>query len=190
MHAFLVSATLVALAEMGDKTQLLSLVLAARFRRPWPIVLGVLAATVANHAIAAGIGAWLTQMLGERTMRYIVAASFLAMAAWALVPDKPGGAVHTSGHGVFAATVAAFFLAEMGDKTQLATIALAAHYGTPVLVVIGTTFGMLLADVPAVFVGEKLAKKIPMRLVHSIAAAIFATLGIATLLGAGAKLGF
>jgi Ca2+/H+ antiporter, TMEM165/GDT1 family len=182
MHAFLVSATLVALAEMGDKTQLLSLVLAARFRRPWPIVLGVLAATVANHAIAAGIGAWLTQMLGERTMRYIVAASFLAMAAWALVPDKPGGAVHTSGHGVFAATVAAFFLAEMGDKTQLATVALAARYATIVPVVLGTTLGMLAANVPVIFAGERIAARLPLTLLRRIAAALFALLGILALL--------
>jgi putative Ca2+/H+ antiporter (TMEM165/GDT1 family) len=182
MHAFLVSAILVALAEMGDKTQLLSLVLAARFRRPWPIVLGVLAATVANHALAAGIGAWLTQLLGQQTMRYIVAASFLGMAAWALVPDKPGGAVHATGHGVFAATTLAFFLAEMGDKTQLATVALAARYATVAPVVIGTTIGMLAANVPVIFAGERIAARLPLVLLRRVAAALFALLGILALI--------
>jgi len=181
MHAFLVSATLVALAEMGDKTQLLSLVLAERFRRPWPIVLGVFAATVANHALAAGIGAWLTQLLGAQTMRYIVAASFLGMAAWVLVPDKPGGAVHTTGHGVFAATTVAFFLAEMGDKTQLATVALAARYATVVPVVIGTTVGMLAANVPVIFAGERIAARLPLVLLRRVAAGLFALLGILAL---------
>jgi Ca2+/H+ antiporter, TMEM165/GDT1 family len=181
MHAFLVSAILVALAEMGDKTQLLSLVLAARFRRPWPIVLGVLAATVANHALAAGIGAWLTQVLGPQTIRYSVAASFLGMAAWALVPDKPGTATPKAGLGVFAATCMAFFLAEMGDKTQLATVALAARYATVVPVVIGTTLGMLAANVPVIFAGERIAARLPLVLLRRMAAALFALLGILAL---------
>ncbi len=145
-----------------------------------------------NHGLAGALGAWITATVSPSVLRWILGASFLAMAAWTMIPDEieQDEAKLAKGLGVFGATLVTFFLAEMGDKTQLATVALAAHYGTPVRVVIGTTIGMLLADVPAVFAGEKLAKKIPMRLVHSIAAAIFAALGIATLAGAGAKLGF
>lgn len=182
MHAFLVSATLVALAEMGDKTQLLSLVLAARFRRPWPIVLGVLTATLANHALAASIGAWLTHVVGPQTMRYVVAVGFLGMAAWTLVPDKPDTVAPPAGLGVFAATCIAFFLAEMGDKTQLATAALAARYTTIVPVVLGTTIGMLAADVPVIFAGERIAARLPLVLLRRVAAALFALLGILALL--------
>jgi len=179
MEPFLVSLTLVALAEMGDKTQLLSLVLAARYRRPWPIVLGILVATLLNHAIAGALGSWLTATLGAQTLRVIVGVGFLAMAAWALVPDKLDGApVAKAGLGVFAATCVAFFIAEMGDKTQVATVALAARYASFAPVVLGTTIGMLLANVPVVFLGERLAARLPMRLLQRIAAALFAVLGI------------
>ena len=193
MEAFLVSTGIVALAEMGDKTQLLSLVLAARYRKPWPIVLGILVATVANHAMAGALGAWVTTTLGPDTLRWVLGLSFIAMAVWMLIPDQLDaveGTERLSRLGVFGTTAVVFFLAEMGDKTQIATVAMAAHYPNPILVVMGTTLGMLIADVPAVFAGDKLANKIPMKLVHSIAAAIFALLGVATLLGAGAKLGF
>ena len=192
MEAFLVSTGIVALAEIGDKTQLLALLLAARFKKPWPIVFGILVATVANHALAGALGAWVSTQISAGVLRWILAASFLAMAVWMLVPDKldDDSDAKPPRWGVFATTVLMFFLAEMGDKTQIATVAMAAHYATPVLVVIGTTLGMLIADVPAVFAGDKLANKIPMKLVHSIAAAIFAVLGIATLLGAGSGFGF
>lgn len=192
LESLLISIGVVALAEIGDKTQLLAFLLAARFKKPFPIIGGILAATIVNHGLAGAVGAWITATVSPSVLRWVLGVSFLAMAAWTLIPDEieQDEAKLAKGMGVFGATLVTFFLAEMGDKTQLATIALAAHYGTPVPVVVGTTLGMLLADVPAVFVGEKLAKRIPMRLVHSIAAAIFATLGIATLLGAGTKLGF
>ncbi|HET7546314.1 MAG TPA: TMEM165/GDT1 family protein [Usitatibacter sp.] len=192
MESLLVSTGVVALAEIGDKTQLLALILAARFRKPVPIVAGILAATIVNHGLAGALGAWITATVRPEVLRWVLGISFIAMAAWTMIPDEieEDEAKLAKGMGVFGATLVTFFLAEMGDKTQLATIALAAHYGAPVLVVIGTTLGMLIADVPAVFVGERLAKKIPMKLVHSIAAAIFAALGIATLLGAGKGLGF
>ena len=192
MEAFLISTGIVALAEMGDKTQLLSLVLAARFRKPWPIVLGIFVATLANHALAGAVGSWVTTVLGPDVLRWVLGASFIAMAVWMLIPDKlddgdtPSG---TSQWGVFGTTLIAFFLAEMGDKTQIATVAMAAHYAQPLLVVIGTTLGMLIADVPAVFVGDKFAARIPMKLVHTIAAAIFAVLGLLVLFGIGDALG-
>jgi len=191
MNTLLTSTGVVALAEMGDKTQLLALLLAARFRKPAPIILGILIATLANHGIAGALGAWITQLLSPQVLRWTVGLLFLGMAVWTLIPDKieEDEAKVATGLGVFGATLVTFFLAEMGDKTQIATIALAAHYGTPVMVVIGTTLGMLIADVPAVFVGDRLASKIPMKLVHSIAAGVFAVLGVATLLGAGATLG-
>ena len=157
LEALLISAGIVALAEMGDKTQLLALVLAARYRRPLPIVLGILVATLANHLLAAALGAWITQAAGVEAMRWILGASFLAMAAWALVPDRlEKEEAGSARFGVFGATVVAFFLAEMGDKTQVATVALAARYASIAAVVAGTTFGMLLANVPAVFLGERL----------------------------------
>ena len=192
MEAFLVSTGLVALAEMGDKTQLLSLVLAARFRKPWPIVWGILVATLVNHAMAGAVGSFITTLLSPEVLRWVLAASFLAMAVWMLIPDKldEDEQPKSPKYGVFATTVVLFFLAEMGDKTQIATVAMAAHYAYPLLVVAGTTLGMLIADVPAVFVGDKLAAKIPMKLVHGIAAGVFALLGVATLLGAGSSLGF
>ncbi|MFT4170978.1 MAG: TMEM165/GDT1 family protein [Rhodocyclaceae bacterium] len=184
MEAFLVSTGIVALAEMGDKTQLLSLVLAARFRKPWPIVAGILAATLANHAGAAAVGHWITTMLGPDVLRWILAISFLAMAAWILVPDKldDDESATANRFGVFGATTVAFFLAEMGDKTQIATVALAAQYTSMWGVVAGTTFGMMLANVPVVFLGDKLVKRVPIRVVHMIAAAIFALLGLGALI--------
>jgi putative Ca2+/H+ antiporter (TMEM165/GDT1 family) len=192
LEAFLFSTGVVALAEIGDKTQLLAFILAARFRRPWPIVAGILAATIANHALAGAAGAWLMSVVGPVAMRWVLGVSFLAMAAWTLVPDHvdEGEVAPRSGHGVFLTTVAAFFLAEMGDKTQVATVALAAKYASTVAVVAGTTLGMMIANVPAVFLGDRLLRRMPVRLVHAVAAALFAVLGVATLLGAGAALGF
>ncbi|HOX67176.1 MAG: TMEM165/GDT1 family protein [Rhizobacter sp.] len=192
MESLFVSTGVVALAEIGDKTQLLAFILAARFKKPLPIILGILCATVVNHGLAGALGAWITTTISPEMLRWILGASFIGMAIWTLIPDKieEEETQIASKLGVFGATLVTFFLAEMGDKTQIATVAMAAHYPNPVLVVIGTTLGMLLADVPAVFVGDKLASKIPMKLVHSIAAAIFAALGVATLLGAGSKLGF
>lgn len=186
MESFLLSTGVVALAEMGDKTQLLSLVLAARFRRPVPIVLGILAATLLNHAAAGALGAWTLNALGPAVMRWALGASFLAMAAWTLVPDKLEGEVAAPRHGVFLATAFAFFLAEMGDKTQIATVALAArHEGALLAVVAGTTLGMMLANVPVVWFGERVTRRVPMRAVHAVAAAIFAVLGVLALLGVG-----
>ena len=192
MESLLVSTGVVALAEIGDKTQLLAFILAARFKKPLPIILGILVATLFNHGLAGALGAWITATLTPEVLRWVLGLSFIGMAIWTLIPDKiEEEETRIAGRfGVFGATLVAFFLAEMGDKTQVATVAMAAHYATPLLVVIGTTLGMLIADVPAVFVGDKLANRIPMKLVHSIAAGIFALLGIATLLGAGAKLGF
>ena len=188
MEAFLISTGIVALAEMGDKTQLLSLVLAARFRKPWPIVLGIFVATLANHALAGAVGSWVTRMLGPDVLRWVLGASFIAMAIWMLIPDKldeDDQPSTTSKLGVFGTTLVAFFLAEMGDKTQIATVALAARYADLVQVVCGTTLGMMLANVPAVLIGEKAATKLPMKLVHAISAAIFAVLGVMTLLNVG-----
>ncbi len=192
MEALLVSTGVVALAEIGDKTQLLAFLLAARFKKPLPIVMGILLATIVNHGLAGAVGAWITQVTRPEVLRWVLGLSFIGMAIWTLIPDKieEEEAQVAQRLGVFGATLITFFLAEMGDKTQIATVAMAAHYSTPILVVIGTTLGMLIADVPAVLVGDRLADKIPMRLVHTLAAAIFAALGVATLLGAGAGLGF
>lgn len=192
MEALLVSTGVVALAEIGDKTQLLAFILAARFKKPVPIILGILCATLVNHSLAGALGAWITSVVTPDILRWVLGASFMGMAIWTLIPDKieEEETQVANRFGVFGATLITFFLAEMGDKTQIATIAMAAHYANPLLVVIGTTLGMLIADVPAVFVGDRLAAKIPMKLVHSIAAAIFAALGIATLLGAGKAFGF
>jgi Ca2+/H+ antiporter, TMEM165/GDT1 family len=187
MEAFLVSTGIVALGEMGDKTQLLAIVLAAAFRKPVPIVLGILVATLANHAAAGAVGGWVAQALGPDVLRWVIGLSFLAMAGWMLVPDKieDNVAGNTRRLGVFGTTVVAFFLAEMGDKTQIATVALAARYTDIVQVVLGTTFGMMLANVPAVFLGDKIAKKVSMTLVHGVAAALFAVLGLLTLFNLG-----
>ncbi len=192
MESLFVSTGVVALAEIGDKTQLLAFILAARFKKPLPIILGILAATIVNHGLAGALGAWITSTVSPDALRWVLGLSFIGMAIWTMIPDKieEEETQVARRFGVFGATLITFFLAEMGDKTQIATVAMAAHYGSPLLVVIGTTLGMLIADVPAVFVGDKLAARIPMKLVHSIAAAIFALLGAATLLGAGSTLGF
>ena len=191
MDAVLVSTGIVALAEIGDKTQLLAFLLAARFRRPLPIVFGIFVATIFNHAFAAAVGALVSELLGPNTMRWVLGLSFLGMAAWILVPDEiDDEETSLTRHGVFLTTLIAFFVAEMGDKTQVATVALAARYESMAAVVAGTTFGMMLANVPAVYFGERIANRVPVKLVHGIAALIFAVLGIATLLGAGEGLGF
>jgi putative Ca2+/H+ antiporter (TMEM165/GDT1 family) len=191
MEAFLISTGIVALAEIGDKTQLLAFILAAKFKRPLPIIFGILVATIANHAFAGALGAWVTTLMGPETLRWVLGISFIAMAAWTLVPDKfDEDEAKLTQAGVFVTTLVAFFLAEMGDKTQVATVALAAQYHAFFAVVAGTTFGMMIANVPAVLVGDRLASKLPVPLVHGIAAAIFAILGVATLMGAGERLGF
>lgn len=190
MEAFLVSTGIVALAEIGDKTQLLAFILAARFRKPLPIILGILLSTLANHGMAGALGAWITHLLSPEILRWVLGVSFLAMAGWTLIPDEFDEAdAHLARLGVFGTTVVAFFLAEMGDKTQVATVALAAQYHDLIRVVAGTTLGMLLANVPAVLLGERIAHRMPVRLVHGIAAAIFALLGVATLLGVGERIG-
>ncbi len=189
MESLLVSTGVVALAEIGDKTQLLAFILAARFKKPLPIILGILAATIINHGLAGALGGWITSTISPGVLRWVLGASFIGMAIWTMIPDKVDEEETQIAKriGVFGATFIAFFLAEMGDKTQIATVAMAAHYASPLMVVIGTTVGMLIADVPAVFAGDKLANKIPMKLVRSIAAAVFAALGIATLLSGALK---
>jgi putative Ca2+/H+ antiporter (TMEM165/GDT1 family) len=185
MQAFLVSTGIVALAEMGDKTQLLALVLAARFRKPWPIVMGIFVATVANHALASALGAWVTTLLGPQTLRWILGASFIAMAVWMLIPDKLGADAadrRLPRFGVFGTTVMLFFLAEMGDKTQIATVILAARYDAWFWVVLGTTLGMMLANAPVVWLGACITRLVPLRVVHVVSALIFAGLGLLALL--------
>ncbi len=187
LQALLVSTGVVALAEIGDKTQLLALVLAAKYRKPVPIILGIFVATLLNHGLAGVVGAWVAAAVGPEAMRWILGVSFIAMAAWILVPDKvdEGEAAVIPRHGVFLATLVAFFLLEMGDKTQIATVALAAQYASLWAVVAGTTLGMMIANVPAVLLGELAATKLPMRLVRGIAAALFLALGILVLAGVG-----
>lgn len=184
IFTILVSTGVVALAEMGDKTQLLAFLLAARFKKPLPIILGILAATIVNHGLAGALGSWIQSVLSPTALGWILGISFIAMAIWTLIPDQieDEESAVAGKLGVFGATAITFFLAEMGDKTQLATVALAAHYSSVFLVVVGTTLGMLIADVPAVFIGVKFAQKVSMRLVHGIAASIFAILGIVTIL--------
>ncbi len=191
MESFLVSTGVVALAEIGDKTQLLAFLLAARFRKPLPIVAGILVATVVNHGLAGALGAWIMQTVGAEIMRWVLGVSFLAMAAWTLIPDEIEEDEMRIAQrlGVFGATVVSFFIAEMGDKTQIATVAMAARFDAAWVVILGTTLGMLIANVPAVYLGDRLAGRIPMKLVHGLAAAIFAVLGVLTLLGVGASLG-
>ncbi len=188
MEAFLISTGIVALAEMGDKTQLLSLVLAARFRKPWPIVWGILVATLANHALAGGLGTWVTGLMGPTVLRWVLGVSFLAMAAWMLVPDKldDEDADVAPKFGVFGTTVIAFFLAEMGDKTQIATVMLAAEYKSWLWVVAGTTLGMMLANAPVVWFGERITRLVPLTWVHRISAAVFVVLGLLVLFGSEA----
>jgi putative Ca2+/H+ antiporter (TMEM165/GDT1 family) len=181
---FLASTGVVALAEMGDKTQLLAFILAARFKKPVPIILGILIATLLNHGIAGALGAWITSVVSPDVMRWVLGLSFIAMAIWTLIPDEieEDETAVAQRFGVFGATLITFFLAEMGDKTQIATVALAAHYNAALIIVAGTTLGMMIADVPAVFIGNRFAEKIPLKLVHSIAAAMFAIMGVLTLL--------
>ncbi|MDB5813733.1 MAG: hypothetical protein JWM03_1652 [Rhodocyclales bacterium] len=183
MEAFLVSTGIVALAEMGDKTQLLTLVLTARFRKPWPIIWGILASTLLNHAGAGAAGTWITHVLSPQLLRWLLAASFIAMAVWIMIPDKLGEdeAPKAARFGVFGTTVVAFFLAEMGDKTQIATIALAAKYHSLLPVVAGTTLGIMLANVPVVFLGDRLTRRVPVRAVHAVCAGIFVVLGLLVL---------
>lgn len=191
MEAFLVSTGIVALAEIGDKTQLLAFILAAKFRKPVPIVLGILLATIVNHAFAGAVGAWITSLMTPQMLRWVLGVSFIAMAVWTLIPDKfDEDDAKLAKYGVFGTTVVAFFLAEMGDKTQVATVALVAQYHAFFYVVAGTTLGMMIANVPAVLLGDKIAQRMPVRIVHAVASAIFAILGIATLLGAGESFGF
>lgn len=187
--ALLVSTGVIALAEIGDKTQLLAFLLATRFKKPIPIIIGITLATLINHGLAGVVGSWITANVDSSVLRWVLGASFIAMAVWTLIPDKieDEETQLTTKLGVFGATFITFFLAEMGDKTQIATVAMSAHYNDVLMVVAGTTLGMLIADVPAVFAGDKLAEKIPMKLVHRIAAAMFAALGAATLLGIGSN---
>ncbi len=189
MEAFLVSTLAVTIGEIGDKTQLLALLLTARFKRPWPIIAGILVATLLNHALAGLLGGWIRSLLEPDTLRWLLGISFLAIAAWALVPDKfeEDGKLR-SHYGVFAITCVAFFLAEMGDKTQLATVALAAKYPDLVQVVTGTTLGMMIANVPAVVLGKIASPNFPLKLVRYVSAGVFAALGLAVLLGFGANM--
>jgi len=190
MEAFLISTGIVALAEIGDKTQLLAFILAAKFRKPVPIIIGILVATIANHAFAGALGTWITSMVAPETMRWVLGLSFIVMAIWTLIPDKfEEDDAKLARYGVFGTTLIAFFLAEMGDKTQVATVALAAQYQSLIAVVAGTTFGMMIANVPAVIMGDRIASKIPVRIVHAIAAAIFAVLGVMMLFGLGERFG-
>jgi putative Ca2+/H+ antiporter (TMEM165/GDT1 family) len=180
LEAFLVSTGIVALAEIGDKTQLLALLLAARFKKPWPIVFGILVATVANHALAGAVGAWVSTQISAGVLRWILAASFLAMAVWMLVPDKldDDSDAKPPRWGVFATTLLMFFLAEMGDKTQIATVMLAARFDAYLAVVAGTTAGMMLANAPVVWLGERVTRLLPLTVVHRVSALIFAVLAV------------
>lgn len=190
LEAFLISTGLVAFAEIGDKTQLLAFLLAAKFRKPLPIILGILVATLINHGIAGALGAWIASVVDQSTLRWVLGLTFVGMAVWVLIPDKLDNETQPLRFGVFGTTLAAFFIAEIGDKTQIATIALSAQYETWLIVVVGTTLGMMIANVPAVLLGHKLAHALPVRLVHGIAALIFLAIGIATLLGVGESWGF
>ncbi len=183
-QSILVSTGVVTLAEMGDKTQLLAFLLAAKYKKPVPIILGILFATILNHGLAGLLGSWITHLLSPEILRWVLGLSFIAMALWTLVPDKIDDDETSFGakSGVFITTLVTFFLAEMGDKTQVATVAMAAHYSSPIMVVLGTTLGMMLADVPAVFLGNSFAKKLPLKLIHSIAAGIFFVMGVLVLL--------
>jgi len=185
MEAFLVSTGIVALAEVADKTQLLALILAAKFHKPVPIILGIFVATVGNHALAGGLGVSISHFLSPEILKWIVGLSFICMGVWALIPDKADDDNRmTKDAGIFVATVVAFFLAEMGDKTQVATIALAARFDTFLPVVMGTTLGMLIANVPVVYFGDIVMKKAPVKLIHTIVAIIFFILGGTAILAA------
>ena len=185
MYEFLLSTAIVALAEMGDKTQLLALLLAARFRKPVPILVAILLATLINHGLSAVLGQWMTTVIGPEVLLWIVSIGFIAMAVWMLIPDELGDENASINKwqkfGVFGATFILFFLAEIGDKTQIATVALAARFDSVFWVMLGTTLGMMLANAPAVFLGDKLANRLPISLIHKIGAAIFLVIGVATL---------
>ncbi|MEO7403409.1 MAG: TMEM165/GDT1 family protein [Burkholderiales bacterium] len=181
LEALLTSTALVATAEIGDKTQLLSFALAARLKRPGPIILGILIATLANHALAATVGVWAAQFVSPDWQRWIVGIAFIVFGCWALIPDDSTPGYAPSDAGVFLTTLLAFFIAEMGDKTQLATIALAARYQDLIAVTLGTTLGMMIANVPAVLVGERLARHGAFRYVRFVAAALFIATGVLTL---------
>ncbi|WP_180191264.1 TMEM165/GDT1 family protein [Acinetobacter sp. YH01006] len=185
MYEFLLSTAIVALAEMGDKTQLLALLLAARFRKPVPILVAILLATLINHGLSAVLGQWVTTVIGPEVLLWIVSIGFIAMAVWMLIPDELGDENASINKwqkfGVFGATFILFFLAEIGDKTQIATVALAARFDSVFWVMLGTTLGMMLANAPAVFLGDKLANRLPISLIHKIGAAIFLVIGVATL---------
>lgn len=184
MESLLVSTGVVALAEIGDKTQLLAFILAARFKKPLPIILGILAATIVNHGLAGALGAWITASISPEILRWVLGASFIAMAVWTLIPDKieEEETQIAKRFGVFGATLVTFFLAEMGDKTQIATVALAARYQELASVVAGTTLGMMIANVPVVFLGERITRLVPLHWVHRICAVIFVGLAVAALL--------
>lgn len=186
MYEFLISTAIVALAEMGDKTQLLALLLAARFRKPLPILLAILAATLINHGLSAALGQWITTILSPEILRWILALGFIGMAIWMLIPDQLDDENESINkwqkYGVFGATFILFFLAEIGDKTQIATVALAARFDSFFWVMIGTTLGMMIANAPAVFIGNKMAEKLPVSLIHKIGALIFLIIGVSTLL--------
>jgi len=177
MNVFLIAFSTIAIAEMGDRTQLLSLVLSAKFRRPWPIITGIFLATLANHALAGLIGVWLGHYLAPVMLDTAVGISMIAMAAWTLIPDKLDGETKITGRGAFLATLTAFFIAEIGDKTQIATLALAAGYSNLPAIVAGTTAGMLAANIPVVLLGLAFAHRLPMKLIHDAASLLFAVLG-------------
>jgi putative Ca2+/H+ antiporter (TMEM165/GDT1 family) len=182
MEAFFVSAAVVAIAEIGDKTQLLALMLAARYRKPVPIILGIFCATLANHALAAWVGAAVAAWIGADAMRWVLAATFIVMAGWCLIPDKADDRPQAARQaGAFLATLVAFFLVEIGDKTQIATVALAARFNSLVAVTAGTTVGMLLANVPVVLFGDAIAKRLPLKWVRAAAALLFLLLGLAAI---------
>lgn len=186
MQEFLISTAIVALAEMGDKTQLLALLLAARFQKPVPIIAAILAATLINHGVSAFLGQWITTLFSPTVLMWILALGFIGMAIWMLIPDQLDDEDENiqkwQRFGVFGATFVLFFLAEIGDKTQIATVALAARYDSIFWVMLGTTFGMMLANVPAVFVGHKMAERLPVALIHKIGAVIFLIIGVSTVL--------
>ena len=185
MHEFLISTAIVALAEMGDKTQLLALLLAARFRKPVPILIAILAATLINHGLSAVLGQWITTVLSPEVLIWVLSLGFIGMAAWMLIPDELDDETDSINKwqrfGVFGATFVLFFLAEIGDKTQIATVALAARFDSILWVMLGTTLGMMIANAPAVFIGDKLADRLPISLIHKIAALIFLVVGVSTL---------
>ncbi len=184
MEAFLVSTASVAVGELGDKTQLLSLILATRLRRPVPIIAGVFVATLGNHLLACWFGEWVGTLITPEILRWVLGLSFIAVAVWALIPDKMDDEVESrSAHGVFIFTVVTFFLAEMGDKTQVVAIALAARYHALLQVVMGTTLGMMLVNVPTVLFAERAVRWVPLKLMRAVAATIYTVLGIATILG-------